>query len=152
MPELVTRNLIPRKNPRALARRMKAYCFLLGREPESSGRGAPLGLWLPVVLFALVIFIASVFPAPEFPISFWNFDKLLHLAEYALLGILLGRAIKGTWPGIDLWKLYWLVAAIALIYGISDEFHQAFVPGRTVSIWDALSDGIGGFLGGFLIR
>ena len=119
--------------------------------PKSS-TGNLIGLWLPVVLFALVIFTASASPAPEFPIPFWNFDKLLHLAEYALFGILLGRAIKGTRPDINLWKLYWLVAAIALIYGISDEFHQAFVPGRTVSVWDALSDGIGGFLGGLFIR
>lgn len=119
--------------------------------PKSS-TGNLIGLWLPVILFALVIFTASAFPAPEFPISFWNFDKLLHLAEYALFGILLGRAIKGTQLDINLWKLYWLVAAIALIYGISDEFHQAFVPGRTVSAWDALSDGIGGFLGGLFIR
>lgn len=111
-----------------------------------------LGLWLPVVLYALVIFAASSFPSPEFPIQFWSFDKILHLAEYALLGILLARAIKGTQPVIDLRKLYLLVAAIALLYGVSDEFHQAFVPGRTVSVWDALTDGVGGFLGGLLIR
>lgn len=110
------------------------------------------GLWLPVILYAAVIFTASSFPQPEMPISFWNFDKILHLAEYGLFGILLARAIRGTSPNIKLKKLYLLAAMIALFYGISDEFHQAFVPGRNVSGWDVLTDGIGGFLGALFIR
>jgi len=81
-----------------------------------------------------------------------NFDKVLHLAEYGLFGILLARAMKGANPDIKLQRLYFLVAAIALLYGFSDEFHQSFVPGRTCSIWDALTDGIGGFLGALFIR
>jgi len=110
------------------------------------------GLWLPVVLYALVIFTSSSFPQPEMPISFWNFDKILHLAEYGLFGILLARAIKGTSPSIKLSRLYLLAGVIALCYGISDEFHQSFVPGRTVSAWDVLTDGVGGLLGALLIR
>ncbi|MDP3014799.1 MAG: VanZ family protein [Candidatus Subteraquimicrobiales bacterium] len=103
-------------------------------------------------LYALVIFAASSFPQPEIPITFWNFDKVLHLAEYALFGMLLARAIKGTKPKMDLKRLYFLTTVIVLLYGFSDEFHQAFVPGRTVSVWDALTDGLGGFLGALFIR
>jgi len=114
--------------------------------------GVWLGLWLPVFLYALVIFSGSSFPQPEMPITFWNFDKVLHLIEYGLFGILLARAIKGTKPEINLKRMYFLAAIVALLYGFSDEFHQAFVPGRTVSIWDALTDGAGGLLGALLIR
>ena len=110
------------------------------------------GLWLPVGLYAAVIFILSSFSQPEMPIKFWNFDKILHLAEYGLFGILLARAIKGTAPAIRLNRLYLWVAVIAFTYGVTDEFHQLFVPGRVISGWDMLSDGIGGFLGALLIR
>ena len=109
-------------------------------------------LWLPVALYALVIFMASAFPQPEMPITFWSFDKILHLAEYGLFGILLSRAIKGTAPGINLKRLCLLVTIIALGYGVTDEFHQLLVPGRMFSGWDMLSDGFGGFLGALLIR
>ncbi|MDP3143714.1 MAG: VanZ family protein [Candidatus Omnitrophota bacterium] len=114
--------------------------------------GIFVGLWLPVILYALVIFTASSFPQPEMPVSFWNFDKILHLAEYGLFGILLARAIKGTSPEIKMKRLYFLALLVAFAYGISDEFHQSFVPGRTVSIWDALIDGAGGFLGALFLR
>jgi VanZ family protein len=111
-----------------------------------------IGLWLPVVLYAILIFVSSAFPFPEVPVHFWNYDKVLHLGGFGLFGILLARAIKGTRPDINLRKLYLLVAMISLLYGASDEFHQCFTPGRTVSVWDALSDGVGGFLGGLLVR
>lgn len=79
-------------------------------------------------------------------------DKLLHLVEYAILGLLLARAIKKTFKFEDVRKLCSLVLVIAFIYGLSDEFHQAFVPGRTVSLFDALSDAVGALLGALIYR
>ena len=35
----------------------------------------------------------------------------------------------------------------SLLYGISDEYHQSFVPGREAGVADAIADTIGGFLG-----
>lgn len=38
----------------------------------------------------------------------------------------------------------------SFLYGLSDEWHQSFVPGRQVELGDLLADGIGGFLGGMI--
>lgn len=109
-------------------------------------------LWLPVILYAGLIFYLSSIPSPHLPIEFPFLDKLLHIAEYAILGILLARAIKKTGEFGSGWKFYFLIMCIAFIYGLSDEFHQSFVFGRVVSFWDALSDGVGGFLGATIFR
>ncbi len=40
-----------------------------------------------------------------------------------------------------------VVLTVTILYGISDEFHQSFVPGRQPSWYDVLADGLGGLLG-----
>ncbi len=109
-------------------------------------------LWLPVIFYAGLIFYLSSIPQVTFPISFPFMDKLLHTCEYLILGFLLARAIKKTYQPANIKRLYLLVTIIAFVYGISDEFHQAFVPGRIVSFSDVMSDGLGGFLGALLCR
>ena len=67
--------------------------------------------------------------------------KSAHLTEYFILGALLHRALRGNQRG---WKLKWALWAIAIAAASSlDESHQAFVPSRTASPWDALLDTIG---------
>ena len=68
--------------------------------------------------------------------------KAGHLTEYAILGGLLFRAIRGERRG---WNWRWAAAAIAIaaLYASTDEFHQIFVPGRTPSVWDVLLDTVG---------
>ncbi len=109
-------------------------------------------LWLPVFLYAGAIFYLSSIPQVPLPISFPFLDKLIHIAEYAILGLLLARAIKKTYSFASFKKLCLLIAGIAFVYGLSDEFHQAFVPGRMVSLGDALFDGLGGWLGALIYR
>jgi VanZ family protein len=58
----------------------------------------------------------------------------------------------GLWISPDRWKrralgYFFLIAAIASVYGITDEFHQSFVPGRDANIWDWLADTIGACIG-----
>ncbi|MER3490059.1 MAG: VanZ family protein [Meiothermus sp.] len=64
-------------------------------------------------------------------------DKFVHAGVYGLLGWLLAR---GTDNPVGGW-------AIAVLYGLSDEFHQHFVPGRQADALDGLADAIGAFLG-----
>jgi VanZ family protein len=45
----------------------------------------------------------------------------------------------------------WLATSIASLYGISDEFHQSFVPGRTPDVVDWLADTSGALLAVLLI-
>ena len=41
----------------------------------------------------------------------------------------------------------WFVVGLVALYGVLDEFHQYFVPGRSVEFYDALADATGGLLG-----
>ena len=78
-----------------------------------------------------------------FPFS--SADKVLHLVEYAILGYLVARAF-----GYNLYeKKVLLIRAfsVCFLFGLSDEFHQWFVPYRVLSGMDMLADVIGSFLG-----
>lgn len=70
-------------------------------------------------------------------------DKSGHGLGYAILGGLLLRALAGG----RLRNVTWGTAAAAILlataYGVSDEFHQSFVPGRTPDVHDVMADAIG---------
>ena len=141
-----------------------------------------LKYWLPPLIWMVVIFSASadsksadhssryfepllrwLFPrmSPELVGQIhYGFRKCCHLAEYAVLALLLWRAIRRTAGnnlrrsaaqkcGTSGWK--WAEAGLALsvvfLYGASDEIHQAFVPDRTGQISDVLVDTLGGAIG-----
>jgi VanZ family protein len=79
--------------------------------------------WLPVVLYAALIFHFSSTPGHELP--HWELmvhDKLLHTLEYAGFGFLLARAFGA--------RRWWLAILVGAAYGVSDEFHQTFTANR----------------------
>ncbi|HEX9500130.1 MAG TPA: VanZ family protein [Thermoanaerobaculia bacterium] len=71
--------------------------------------------------------------------------KMSHVVEYGILGVLVFRAVRADRPG---WDIRWSVAAIlfAAAVGCIDEWHQAFVPGRTATPWDTVIDTLGATL------
>ena len=76
--------------------------------------------------------------------------KCAHLTEYAVLALLLWRALrKPSAQGRAPWR--WSVAGLALalaaLYAASDEIHQAFVPSREASVLDVLLDTTGAAIG-----
>lgn len=74
-------------------------------------------------------------------------DKLLHLCAYALLGATLLHAFSDARPErVTLGRALGAVL-VSLLYGISDEFHQTFVPRRTPDVMDLLMDLVGGAFG-----
>lgn len=108
-----------------------------------------LRYWGPVCGYAGLIFYLSAQPHPEEHLPFVTHvsDKVLHAVEYAVLGVLCYRAIRGS--GHDLWRQYAIPMAILLasLYGASDEVHQAFVPFRDSNWLDWLADTIGASIG-----
>ena len=103
--------------------------------------------WLPAVVYCAAIFIQSSLPSTRHMPQWPYLDKILHMAVYALLGFLFFRALSGSRPAANRTLLLILSIIFTSLYGLSDEIHQAFVPGRTAEAADALADLAGGFLG-----
>ena len=103
--------------------------------------------WLPVVFYCTVIFIQSAYPsmAQLHDVPFG--DKYLHIAGYALLGILFFRAFRSLHVGNRLFVVSLLSIFASTAYGISDEIHQYFVPCRTADVMDVLADMVGSCIG-----
>lgn len=103
-----------------------------------------LSLWLPPFGYAILIFALSSIKNASLPdIKIMPTDKLVHFCEYALFAFILARFFFQ----LD-WKRPYLWAALfASFYGITDEFHQYFVPGRATEFFDWVADTLGGLAG-----
>jgi len=107
--------------------------------------------WLPVILYASVIFYLSNLPnvSPNLG-KVWDIiiTNIAHFVEYFILSVLFSRAMSHT---TSLSKVYMggITVISCTLYAISDEIHQSFVPARTASIWDLLIDVAGIVLGAY---
>lgn len=100
---------------------------------------------IPMALVMGIIFFFSHQPAEELGLPDVRFlDKVLHFLVYTLLGLTVCCGVSSA-----LWSsraniVRFAVVLFCLFYGISDEFHQAFIPGRHSSIIDVTADVFGG--------
>jgi VanZ family protein len=95
--------------------------------------------WIAVLAWMGVIFFLSSqawlpHPAPSFFDDLQ--DVLGHFAAYGVLALLLHRALTGSGSA----RAVRYAMLIALLYALSDEIHQAFVPGRHPDPFDILTD------------
>ncbi len=120
------------------------------RAPAPAGRRAGSTAswwwrWGPVLAAMAAIFVASNTPnLGDLPGGMS--DKTAHVLAYAGLTLLVLRATSGMrWSGVTARSALaaWLVA---VGYGVSDEVHQRFVPGRTAALDDLAADAIGAAL------
>ena len=102
-------------------------------------RSRVLTVWLPVFAWAAVIFAFSSIPSLSTGLGTWDtvLRKGAHIAEYAILGALIYRAL-----GREA-----LALAAGIAYAATDEFHQHFVVGRHASPVDVAIDAVGLSLG-----
>jgi VanZ family protein len=107
-----------------------------------------IGLWLPVLLWMGVIFAgSSIGSVPQVGEDVVDgiIHRAAHLAEFAVLGWLALRAARG---GRALTRRAFVAALIVVaLYGVSDEFHQRFTPGRNSELQAVVFDVIGGLIG-----
>ncbi len=103
--------------------------------------------WVALVFWMLVIFIGSSFPGERIPGKVSHISVVFHTIEYLLLYIFsvaaFSRAQRTQWnrsPEI-------IALLFCIIYSVSDEIHQIFVPGRNADIWDIITDGVGAISG-----
>ncbi len=99
--------------------------------------------WLPVLAYVSLIFVLSAQPGLQPPFHFQNADKLSHLTEYGLLGLLLVRALRASLPARSWVFVVTLALGIGLGVAAGDETFQSFVPMRDSSVFDWLADGTG---------
>ena len=107
-------------------------------------------LWGPVLLVMAVIFGASSVPnLRRLPgdIS----DHTGHFLAYAGLALVCLRALAGArWAGVT-WSRAAGAWLISVLYGVSDELHQRFVPGRFAALDDLVADALGAATAGGLV-
>lgn len=117
--------------------------------------------WLPVFLWASLIFFLSSFTNPyqallpkniqygneihilNISIQTEKVGELSHLFAYIVFGSLIIRTINLR-PHKS---AIWLAWGISILSALSDEFHQLFVPGRTFQLMDLAVDSFGSLVG-----
>ena len=103
-------------------------------------RRSILTLWGPFLGALAVIFWLS--SMSDVPGAQYAWDKLLHTVGYAGLGVLALRAFHGGFERPRLAATVYAGIAV-ILWGVSDEFHQSFVPGRDATAWDVVADAVG---------
>ena len=105
-----------------------------------------LSAWGPVVAWCGLIFWFSSLPDLKTPRSYdYPLRKAAHLFEYGVLALLLRRA------GLSRAASF----VLSVLYAVTDEWHQSFVPGRHGAVSDVLVDAAGaltGLLAGAILR
>lgn len=102
-------------------------------------------LWGPVVAHMALIFTASASPDPGLPSSVS--DKTAHFAAYGLLSALFLRALAGGALAGMTWTRATAAVLLSLLYGVTDELHQRFVPYRSPDVLDVVADAVGACAG-----
>ena len=92
-----------------------------------------------------VIFGISSLPDPLPQVTERISDRILHVVEYAILAVLLARAFSRE--GVKSSPAMLAAFVLTSLYGGTDEYHQAFVPGRIADVRDWIADTIGGAAG-----
>ncbi|MBI4726412.1 VanZ family protein [candidate division TA06 bacterium] len=98
-------------------------------------------IWGPVAAWLVLMVTATSIPNLRTPSEYSHADPIFHLAAYLALAVLAARAVfmsdyrhKGLW-------------AVLLVLGLGlaaiDEYHERWIPGRTVSFLDFSMDAIG---------
>lgn len=102
-------------------------------------------LLLATLAWMACIFYLSNQPTLHVPPLFEHQDKLMHFVAYGLLGLFVLGTMSPPAAGYSTTQVAWSTL-LASLYGISDEFHQSFVPGRNPDVFDWAADTAGALL------
>lgn len=108
-------------------------------------------LYIPLAVYWSALLIGTSLPADSLP-GFGIGDKLLHFGAYLILAILLSLSLLFQNKNQLLKKKYILFSIIiSSVYGMLDEIHQIFIPGRSNEFLDWTADFIGVLVGVLLV-
>jgi VanZ family protein len=109
-------------------------------------------VYLPLVLYWIVLFTATTLPGNQLPDLHLS-DKIEHFSAFFILAVMLNLALIFQRKSFIIFKYAALVTIIiTLSYGAVDELHQLFIPGRSADIRDWLADSTGVILGVFILN
>lgn len=96
--------------------------------------------WTISLLIAIFIFYISSMTFEGVSSAGSSINSIIyHLLIFFIFALFLSISVmQGKAP-----KLIFIVIVISILYGLSDEMHQFFVPGRTLSLRDLLLDATG---------
>jgi VanZ family protein len=97
--------------------------------------------WIPGLIIMTVIFLLSSTPSNQIP-NFGTWDVLVKKGSHLLGYGLLAQSYRYGFGGKKL-NANWKAGSLAILYAISDEIHQSFIPGRNASVMDIGIDTIG---------
>jgi len=104
--------------------------------------------WFPPLLWSIGIFYFSSLPSFAFHLPSIRFiDKLIHAVIFGALNVLILRGCRemgATKSGL-LFGMYY-----SILFGLSDEVHQYFVPGRSTDPLDFMADVVGVLISGWI--
>lgn len=103
--------------------------------------------WFPAIFYSGIISYVSSLSNIQTPLPGRHFDKVCHVAEYLILGVLTARAFINAGPAWPKRGLYFFSLLVCILYGISDEFHQVYVSNRSADVADMIADAVGSLIG-----
>jgi VanZ family protein len=101
--------------------------------------------WLPPVAWAALILLLTSIPGPDLPqVGVHGTDKVAHLTMYGIFAWLFARSVL---RGNRLVRGVVMVVLTVSLFGAADEWHQQYIPGRSMELFDWMSDTLGAALG-----
>jgi VanZ family protein len=102
--------------------------------------------WLPPLAWmGMIFYLSAQSGLPDFKDFDFAVKKLAHATVYGILYLLLFRAIHSAKPEWEIGSIKVALGATlaTIVYAISDEIHQSFVPFRTPAVRDVIIDALG---------
>lgn len=104
--------------------------------------------WLPPAIWVAVILVATSWPDISVGPDDLGLDKVAHFGGYTILSALVLRATRTPFS----WRTFFAVVGAISLFGAVDEWHQSFIPRRSMSFADWIADSAGATVGALAVR
>ncbi len=104
--------------------------------------------WTPPILWLALILVGTSWPSISVGPDDLGLDKVAHFTAYTVLSALCLRAMRRPTD----WSAFVIVVVGVALLGAVDEWHQSFIPGRSMSLLDWCADALGAFVGALTVR
>lgn len=117
--------------------------------PGIKNNGIAMICWFFTICYMGIVFYFSSLEGSDLPGFPLYLDKVIHFAVYILLAFLVFLSFRKS--GVKRY-VFLLSFSFTVLYGITDEIHQLYVPDRDVAIADIIANSAGAFLGSYLAK